>query len=106
MTKYRDIIIGKGSAFSTTFTVTGDLTTHTTAMTGRYQHGLTATVFTGTVSAVHAGGITTFTLSIPSATTAGLSAPIAGVWDMETTTGGSTTRQIEGAFYVTPEVTT
>lgn len=105
MTIHQDIIIQKGAAFSTTFTVSGDLTAHTRSCQGRYQHGLTTVIFTATTSASHSGNVTTFTITIPSATTASLVAPAHGVYDMETTSGGSTTRRIEGAFYVTPEVT-
>lgn len=102
----RDIIINKGATFSTTFSVSGDLAAATTACFGRWQHGAATAVWSGTVAAVHSGNQTTFTITIPAATTAALAAPVSGVWDMETTLAGVTTRQIQGSFYITPEVCT
>lgn len=102
----KDIVINKGATFSYAFTVSGDLSAATLSCKGRLQHGLSATAWTATVSAVHSGNTTTFTISLPAATTLGLIAPSTGVWDMETNLSGTITRQIEGAYFVTPEVTT
>ncbi|MEY3027134.1 MAG: hypothetical protein RLZZ238_2031 [Planctomycetota bacterium] len=46
-----------------------------------------------------------FTISVPAATTAALSAPSSGVYDLDISYGSSwTVRHAEGAFYITPNV--
>ena len=44
-------------------------------------------------------------MTIAASATAGFTAPQYGVYDLEGTTGGVTTRFAEGSFYITPNAT-
>ena len=110
-----DITIEQGATFTFDLEVQGiNLTTgYTVRMQGRTSHAATTTVF----SLTNASGITlthtgnpghSHIIPVISATaTAAISAPMAGVYDIEyqETSTGIVTRILEGTFYVTPEVT-
>lgn len=106
----RDIIIQSGSTFTMQVLWTGDVSGQAFAMKGRPSHGATTVVFDlssfeGDIAAVHQGGETTITVTMSAVTTAGFTAPQYGVYDLEGTVGGVTTRFAEGTFYITPNAT-
>lgn len=110
-----DFAIEQGTTLAYVFQVLNkDLTTgYTWSAKGRYNHGVTTTVFTtsGTanaaISAAKSGNHTHATLAMTAAQTAALDAPGYGVYDIEytETATGTVTRAFEGTFYITPEVT-
>ena len=60
---------------------------------------------TDTAGITLGGAAGTITLTVSATTTAALTAPWAGVWDLELVSGGGVvTRLLEGAATVTPEV--
>ena len=109
-----DITIEQGATFTFDLEVQGiNLTTgYTVRMQGRTSHAATATVFSLTnasgITLTHSGQGHSHIIPVISATaTAAISAPMAGVYDIEyqETSTGIVTRILEGTFYVTPEVT-
>jgi len=109
-----DITIEQGATFTFDLEVQGiNLTTgYTVRMQGRTSHAATTTVFSLTnasgITLTHSGQGHSHIIPVISATaTAAISAPMAGVYDIEyqETSTGIVTRILEGSFYVTPEVT-
>jgi len=109
-----DITIEQGATFTFDLQVQGiNLTTgYTVRMQGRTSHAATTTVFSLTnasgITLTHSGQGHSHIIPVISATaTAAISAPMAGVYDIEyqETSTGIVTRILEGSFYVTPEVT-
>lgn len=109
-----DITIEQGATFTFDLEVQNiNLTTgYTVRMQGRTSHAATATVFSLTnasgITLTHSGSGHSHIIPVISATaTAAISAPMAGVYDIEyqETSTGIVTRILEGTFYVTPEVT-
>jgi len=109
-----DITIEQGATFTFDLEVQGiNLTTgYTVRMQGRTSHAATTTVFSLTnasgITLTHSGQSHSHIIPVISATaTAAISAPMAGVYDIEyqETSTGIVTRILEGTFYVTPEVT-
>lgn len=109
-----DITIEQGATFTFDLEVQGiNLTSgYTVRMQGRTSHAATATVFSLTnasgITLTHSGQGHSHIIPVISATaTAAISAPMAGVYDIEyqETSTGIVTRILEGSFYVTPEVT-
>jgi len=109
-----DITIEQGATFTFDLEVQGiNLTTgYTVRMQGRTSHAATTTVFSLTnasgITLTHSGSGHSHIIPAISATaTAAISAPMAGVYDIEyqETSTGIVTRILEGTFYVTPEVT-
>jgi Na+/H+-dicarboxylate symporter len=109
-----DITIEQGATFTFDLEVQGiNLTTgYTVRMQGRTSHAATTTVFSLTnasgITLTHSGQGHSHIIPVISATaTAAISAPMAGVYDIEyqQTSTGIVTRILEGTFYVTPEVT-
>ena len=110
-----DITIEQGATFTFDLEVQGiNLTSgYTVRMQGRTSHAATATVFSltsggGGITLSHSGqGHSHIVPLIAATVTAGFTAPLAGVYDIEyqETATGIVTRILEGTFYVTPEVT-
>jgi len=109
-----DITIEQGATFTFDLEVQGiNLTSgYTVRMQGRTSHAATTTVFSLTnasgITLTHSGQGHSHIIPVISATaTAAISAPMAGVYDIEyqETSTGIVTRILEGTFYVTPEVT-
>ena len=106
----RDIIIESGSTFTMVVTWTGNVSGQSFAMKGRASHGSSTLVFdlstlNGDIAAVHGVGHTDITVTIAATATAGFTAPQYGVYDLEGTTAGVTTRFAEGTYYITPNAT-
>lgn len=109
-TPQRDIIIESGSTFTMLVHWTGNVAGQSFAMKGRASHGSSTVVFdlstlNGDIAAVHSGGETTITVTIAATATAAFTAPQYGVYDLEGTTAGVTTRFAEGTYYITPNAT-
>jgi len=109
-----DITIEQGATFVFDVQVnnTNLATGYTARMQGRTSHPATSTVFNlttanGGIALTHQGNHSHITITMSAATTAAISAPMAGVYDIEyeQTSGTVVTRILEGSFYVTPEVT-
>ena len=108
-----DITIEQGATFTFDLQVNSiNLTTgYTVRMQGRTSHAATTTVFSLTnasgITLTHGGGHSHIIPVISATATAAISAPMAGVYDIEyqETATGIVTRILEGTFYVTPEVT-
>jgi hypothetical protein len=105
-----DITIEQGATFTFDLQVNSiDLTSYTVRMQGRTSHAATTTVFSLTnasgITVTHTGGHSHIVPLISAATTAGFTAPLAGVYDIEYESAGVVTRILEGSFYITPEVT-
>jgi len=109
-----DITIDQGATFVFDVQVnnTNLATGYTARMQGRTSHAATSTVFNlttanGGIALTHQGNHSHITITMSAATTAALTAPMAGVYDIEyeQTSGTVVTRILEGSFYVTPEVT-
>ncbi len=109
-----DITINQGETFQLTLTwkdaagVVINNTGYTAAMQVRETYSSSSTV----VSLTNGSGITlggaagTVAIVISAATTAALTAPFSGVYDLELVSGGGVvTRILQGAAIVTPEVT-
>ena len=109
-----DLEIKQGATLSLTATwkdSTGtaiNLTGYTARMQVRATYDAASTI----VSLTSSSGITlggsagTIAVSVSASATAALSAPWAGVWDLELVSGGGeVTRLLEGAATVSPEVT-
>jgi len=106
----RDIIIESGSTFTMIVHWTGNVAGQSFAMKGRASHGSSAVVFdlstlNGDIAATHGGGETTITVTIAATATAAFTAPQYGVYDLEGTAAGVTTRFAEGTYYITPNAT-
>lgn len=109
-----DITINQGATFELTITwkdsagTAINLTGYSARMQVRETYASTSTV----VSLTNGSGITlggaagTIAISISATTTAALTAPFSGVYDLElVSAGGVVTRLLQGAATVTPEVT-
>ena len=114
MNKY-DIVIQQGATFSLAATWRDsssspvDLTGYTARAQVRASYSASSALvsLTSTNGGIVLGGINgTIALTISATSTAALSAPWVGVWDLELQSGGGeVTRLLEGAVTVTPEVT-
>lgn len=109
-TPQRDIIIESGSTFTMVVNWTGDVSGRSFSMKGRPSHGATSVIFdlstlNGDITATHSGGETAITVTIAASATAGFTAPQYGVYDLEGTLLGVTTRFAEGTYYITPNAT-
>jgi len=105
-----DITIEQGATFTFDLQVNDiDLTSYTVRMQGRTSHAATSTVFSLTnasgITVTHTGSHSHIVPVIAASVTAGYTAPLAGVYDIEYESGGVVTRILEGSFYITPEVT-
>jgi hypothetical protein len=110
-----DIIIEQGSTFTFNVTVDGlNITAYTIRMKGRSSHAASGTIFsvdtTSGITAALVGSDTVVSIVLGSNTTAALTAPSYGVYDLEYSDDGGAgdpivTRILEGTFYVTPEAT-
>lgn len=109
-----DWTIKQGATETLTVTYEADLTGYQARVQGRETYESTATIFSLTSSP--AAGIvltpgataSTAVITISSTATAALSAPSAGVWDLEFYDGGSppvVISPVRGGFVVVPEVT-
>lgn len=109
-----DLTINQGATFELTITwndSNGDpinLTGYTARMQVRETYSSSSTI----ISLTQASGITlggaagTIAILISATTTAALTAPFSGVYDLELVSGaGVVTRVLQGAAVVTPEVT-
>ncbi len=109
-----DITINQGATFELTITYKDsagtaiNLTGYTARMQVRETYSSSSTV----VSLTNGSGITlggaagTIAILISATTTAALTAPFSGVYDLEiVTAGGVVTRLLQGAATVSPEVT-
>lgn len=109
-----DITINQGATFELTITYKDsagtaiNLTGYTARMQVRETYSSSSTV----VSLTNGSGITlggaagTIAILISAATTAALTAPFSGVYDLEIVSGGGVvTRLLQGAATVSPEVT-
>lgn len=111
MAETYNLTIEQGSTFTFTMTFTGlNLTGYSARMQGRLSHASSSTVFSLTSPSgglvIVAGTDSTVTATISAATTAALTAWSAGSWDIELVSGGGVvTRQIQGTYIVTGEVT-
>lgn len=111
MSGQADIIIEQGATFAATLLVKAtNLSGYSAQMVGRATHESTGTVFNLTTSN---GGLaisysapdSTIAILMAASTTAALSAPQHGVYDICWTSPASArTRAVEGSFSVTPEV--
>jgi len=104
-----DITIEQGATFLFSVQVDGvNLTGYTVRMQGRTAHAATSTVFSltgGSGLTVTPGANSTIAVTIAASTTAGFTAPMHGVYDLEYELSGVVTRILEGSFFITPEVT-
>jgi hypothetical protein len=110
MSQQLDVVIDQGANFVQTWQIDNKnlATGYTFLAKFRPQHASTTTVLTiNTFTAVHNGQHTNLSCNVASATTAGLTAPSQGVYDIEytQTSNGVVTRAFEGSYYVTPEAT-
>lgn len=110
MSQQLDVIIDQGANFVYTWQIDNQqlATGYTFNAKFRPQHASTTTVLSiNTFTAVHSGQHTNISCNVAAATTAGLTAPSQGVYDIEytQTSTGAVTRAFEGSFYVTPEAT-
>lgn len=109
-----DLEVGQGATFNPTFTWKIDgaavnLTGYTARMTARDTYGGTSwfslTTENGGISLGGSAG--TITLNLSASTSAALTAPAQGVYDLELVSGGGVVRRLlAGQVTVTPEVTT
>jgi hypothetical protein len=110
-----DTTIEQGATFSISVTWKDsnstpiNLTGYTARSQFRKTYEATTTVLDLTTanSGISLGGTAgTITLTASATTTAALTAPSNGVWDLELVSGGGTvTRLLQGAYVVTPEAT-
>ena len=110
MTIQQDILIQQGATTSITWQLLNKnaSTGYTFSAKLRGQHASSTALLTlSSFTAVHDGNHTDVTATITSAASAALSAPMMGVYDMESTltATGAVTREAEGSFYITPEAT-
>lgn len=107
----RDIIIESGSTFTMTVHRDQNMSGYAFAMKGRQSHGATTPVvfdlssLNGDIVAAVSGGHTDITVTIAATATAAFTAPQYGVYDLEATLSGVTTRIAEGTYYITPNAT-
>lgn len=108
-----DIVIEQGATFAQLWQVLDkDLTSgYTFAAKLRPQHSSTTTVLSltspTTLVVTKSGNHTHVTASVSATSTAALTAPSRGVYDLEytQTSTGIVTRAFEGSYYITPEAT-
>ena len=111
MAAIANLTIDQGTTFSSDVTIKDaagnlfDLTGYgaEAKMAQGYASTRTRTNITATINADPTTGIVT--LSLTSAQTSALDAPARYVYDLEVTSGGTTTRVIEGIINVRPSVT-
>lgn len=106
-----NIEIHQGADFAYNVKFPLDLTGFTVRAQGRETYTATSTVWSSSTTANHltiasaSSTQSTVEWRIPAATTAAFNT-LEGVWDMElVSAGGAVDRMIQGAFYVTREVT-
>lgn len=108
-----DIVVQQGATWNPTFTwkidgVAVNLTGYTARLTARSSYGGTQlfalTSAGGTITLGGSAGTIQPTLSASSS--AALSAPAVGVWDLELVSGSTVRRLLEGQVTITPEATT
>lgn len=107
------LIIQQGATYTLAINVTDsagatrDLSAYTARMQGRKGYTSTTTEFSLTSgSGITLAAVTpNITIEIDAATTAAISAPSTGVYDLELVNGPLVERVLEGKFTVTPEVT-
>lgn len=110
-TPQRDIIIESGSTFTMTVHRDANLTGYAFAMKGRQSHGATTPLvfdlssLNGDIVISVSGNHTDVTVTIAASATAAFTAPQYGVYDLEATSLGVTTRIAEGTYYITPNAT-
>jgi len=108
------ITIEQGANFQLTLTWTDaagalvNLTGYTARMKVKTTYGGTQLLSITSSDSITLGGAAgTITINVPAATTAALTAPAEGVYDLELVSGaGVVTRLVEGEVRITPEVTT
>jgi hypothetical protein len=109
-----NIDVKQGATFQLTITwkdsagTAIDLTNYTARAQARLTYDTSTTIFSLTSSSgITLGGAAgTIALVIAAGTTAALTAPWSGVWDLELVSGaGIVTRLLEGTANVSPEVT-
>lgn len=109
-----DVVIEQGATFAEVWQILNkDLTTgYTWSAKFRPQHASSTTVLSltsagGTLVVTKSGNHTHVTASVNPTTTAALTAPSRGVYDIEytETATGIVTRAVEGSYYITPEAT-
>lgn len=110
-----DVVIEQGATFAQLWEIQNkDLTSgYTFEAKFRTSHAATATVLTltnsggSTLLISKSGSHTHVTSDVAFATTAALTAPSNGVYDLEytQTSTGIKTRAFEGSYYITPEAT-
>lgn len=109
-----DVIIEQGANFVELWQILEkDLTIgYTFAAKFRPQHSSSTTLLSltsagGTLVVTKSGNHTHVTANVTAATTAALTAPARGVYDIEytQTSTGIVTRAFEGSYYITPEAT-
>jgi hypothetical protein len=107
------LIIQQGATYTLAINVTDsngdtrDFSTYTARMQGRKKYSSTTTEFSLTSgSGITLGSVTpNITIEIDAVTTAAISAPSEGVYDLEIVNGPIVERVLEGKFTVAPEVT-
>lgn len=107
-----DLTIEQGATLAFDLQVSDtDLTGFSARMQGRPNHPSSTVVFdwttaNGRLAISHQGNHSHIVLTVPATTTAAITAPQAGVYDLEyESPAGVVTRILQGSFYVTPEVT-
>ena len=108
-----DVIIEQGSTFTQLWQILDiDLVAAGATAQAKFRpsHASGTTVLTlstanGTLTLAKSGNHTHATANVADETTALLTAPSGGVYDLEYTISGAVTRAFEGSYYVTPEAT-
>ena len=104
----RDFIIQRGANLVLTQHVSANLTGHSFTLVGKQSHGATtADVFSlsslgGEITTSLQGGHTDINCAVVESLTLGFSDPAYGVYALQGTSAGVTTRYAEGTFYVVP----
>ena len=113
-----DVVIEQGATFGQLWQILNkDLTAATYSFEAKFRtsHAATSTVLTltstpspsVTLIVTKSGNHTHLTADVPFATTAALTAPSSGVYDIEyvNSATGIKVRAFEGSYYITPEAT-
>lgn len=108
-----DLKIEQGATLSLTFTYQNEAGTpiNLTNMTARakiredFGSAVVLELTTANGRITLGGALGTIALNVPATTTATLSAPFEGVWDLELVNGATVTRLLQGKAVVSPEVT-
>lgn len=106
-----DVVIEQGTSFTQLWQVLDVDLTVATAVRAQFRgsHQSQSTVLSlvspATLTVVKSGNHSHVTANVSATTTAALTAPARGVYDLEYVLAGVTVRAFEGSFYVTPEAT-